>query len=128
MATAADDRSCQLGDFDAVIIGAGIVGAMIVRELSRLKGRFAIVEKEMFPGFGVSKASLSQIHLPDFCPPGSLKGKLCANAPERFKKLAGELDVDYREVDELWLALAAGAGEPLKGSPIPGRGQRRQRI
>lgn len=120
MATAANDRSCQLGDFDAVVIGAGIVGAMIVRELSRLKGRFAIVEKEMFPGFGVSKASLSQIHLPDFCPPGSLKGKLCVNAPERFKKLAGELDVDYREVDELWLALAPAQVSLLKEAQFRG--------
>ena len=85
MATDADARPRHLGDFDAVVIGAGIVGAMIARELSGLKGRFAIVEKEMFPGFGVSKASLAQIHLPDFCPPGSLKGQLCKNAPERFK-------------------------------------------
>ena len=120
MATAANARPFHLGDFDAVVIGAGIVGAMIVRELSRFKGRFAIVEKEMFPGFGVSKASLSQIHLPDFCPPGSLKGKLCINAPERFKKLAGELDVDYRQVDELWIALAPGQVSLLKEAQFRG--------
>jgi glycerol-3-phosphate dehydrogenase len=88
-----------------IVIGAGIIGAMIARQLSKFQGRFAVLEKAAFPGFGVSKASLSQIHLPDFCPPGSLKGRLCRNAPARFKKLAGELDVHYREVDELWLAL-----------------------
>jgi len=94
-----------LGECDVVIIGAGIIGAMIARELSKLKGKFALIEKEAFPGFGVSKASLSQIHLPDFCPIGSLKGKLSANAPQRFKKLARELDLHYREVGEIWLAL-----------------------
>jgi glycerol-3-phosphate dehydrogenase len=88
-----------------IVIGAGIIGAMIARQLSRFQGRFAVVEKADFPGCGVSKASLSQIHLPDFCPPGSLKGKLCRDAPARFKRLAHELDVHYREVDELWLAL-----------------------
>ncbi|MGD9240318.1 MAG: FAD-dependent oxidoreductase, partial [Desulfobacterales bacterium] len=95
----------HIGDYDVIVIGAGIIGAMIARQLSKFQGRFAVLEKAAFPGFGVSKASLSQIHLPDFCPPGSLKGRLCRNAPARFKKLAAELEVLYREVDELWLAL-----------------------
>ncbi len=105
MSTAESATSPHIGDYDAVIIGGGIIGAMIARELSKFQGRFAVLEKEAFPGFGVSKASLSQIHLPDSCPPGSLKGRLCRDAPARFKKLARELDVLYREVDELWLAL-----------------------
>jgi len=107
-----------MGDYDVVVIGAGIVGAMIARELSKLDGRFVVLEKESFPTFGVSKASLSQIHLPDFCPPGSLKGKLCRDAPSRFKRLAIELDVAYREIDELMLALDAsqlGNLEEAKG-------------
>jgi glycerol-3-phosphate dehydrogenase len=97
-----------LSGYDVIVIGAGIVGTMIARELSKLKGRFALIEKEPFPCFGVSKAGLSQIHLPDFCPPGSLKGNLCAEAPRRFKALSRELDVTYREVGELWLALEPG--------------------
>ena len=98
-------NSLYLNACDVVVIGAGIVGAMIARTLSRLDGRFAVLEKENFPAFGVSKASLSQIHLPDFCPPGSLKSKLCRDALGRFKRLANELNVAYREVDELWLGL-----------------------
>jgi glycerol-3-phosphate dehydrogenase len=94
--------------YDVIVVGAGIVGTMIARELSKLKGRFALIDKEPFPCFGVSKAGLSQIHLPDFCPPGSLKGKLCADAPRRFNALSRELDVTYREVGELWLALEPG--------------------
>jgi glycerol-3-phosphate dehydrogenase len=104
----ADDRHSDphhRGDYDVVVIGAGIVGAMIARELSKLEGRFALLEKEPFPCFGMSKAGLSQIHLPDFCPPGSLRGRLCKDATSRFRILATELDVAYREVGELWLAL-----------------------
>jgi len=104
----------HLGDFDVAVIGGGIIGAFIARELSRMQGRFALLEKEAFPGFGISKASLSQIHLPDFCPPGSLKGKLCRDAPERFKALARELGLEYREMDELWLALDPSQMDNLK--------------
>ena len=94
-----------LGTHDVIVIGAGIVGAMIARELTKYEGSFALLEKEAFPTFGVSKAGMSQIHLPDFCPEDSLKGRLCADAVSRFKKLARELALSYREVDELWLAL-----------------------
>jgi glycerol-3-phosphate dehydrogenase len=100
-----EKESNTLGDCDVVIIGAGIIGSMVTREFSRFEGRIVLLEKEPSPGWGVSKGSLSMIHAPDFCPPGTLKGKLCVNAPERFKRLSEELDVRYREVDELWLAL-----------------------
>jgi glycerol-3-phosphate dehydrogenase len=92
-------------NYDVVVIGAGIVGTMIARELSRYEGRVALIEKEPFPGWGVSKGSLAMIHAPDFCPPGTLKGRFCLDAPDRFKKLSKELQVAYREVDELWVAL-----------------------
>lgn len=52
-----------VGEYDVIVIGAGIIGSMIARELSRFEGRFALLDKEPFPGFGVSKASLSQNHL-----------------------------------------------------------------
>jgi glycerol-3-phosphate dehydrogenase len=109
-----------LPPYDVIVIGAGIVGAMIARELSKLEGRVALIEKEPFPCFGVSKAGLSQIHLPNFCPPGSLKGKLCAEAPKRFKILARELDVVYREVGELWLALEPGHMANLEAARMRG--------
>lgn len=106
--------------YEVIVIGAGIVGTMIARELSKLEGRFALIEKEPFPCFGVSKAGLSQIHLPDFCPPGSLKGRLCARAPDRFKALSRELEVTYREVGELWLALEPGHISNLEAARMRG--------
>ena len=33
----------QMDDYDVIIIGGGIVGAMIARQLSKFQGRFAIV-------------------------------------------------------------------------------------
>ncbi len=107
-------------DYDVAIVGAGILGAMIARELSKLEGRFALIEKESFPGLGVSRASLSQIHLPDFCPPGSLKGRLSFAAPDRFRRLSTDLDVVYREVDQLWLALEPSHMDNLRAAKARG--------
>lgn len=92
-------------NYDVVIIGAGIVGAMIARELSRYTGKFALLEKEPFTGFGVSKANPSMLHSPLMFPSGALRIKLSHNAAARYIKLARELDVDFKEVDEVFLAF-----------------------
>lgn len=92
-------------EFDVLIIGAGIIGSFIARELSRYKLRIGLFDKEPFPGIAVTKAGVSLIHSPLMCPPGTLKGRLSVGAPQRYKKLAQELDVPYREVDELFVAF-----------------------
>lgn len=91
--------------YDVIVIGAGITGSWLIRELSRYEGRFAILDKEPMPGFGVTKGGLSQIHAPDFTPSGTLKAQFCRDATRMFQKTARELDLPFRKVDELWLAL-----------------------
>jgi glycerol-3-phosphate dehydrogenase len=92
-------------NYDVIIIGAGIVGSMISRELTKYEGRFALFEKESFSGFGVSKANPCMLHSPLMFPSGPLRIKLAYNAAFRYKKLAQELDVIFKEVDEIFLAF-----------------------
>ena len=106
----------QRSNYDVIIIGAGIVGAMIARELSRYNGRFALIEKESFSGFGVSKANPSMLHSPLMFPSGPLRIKLSYNAAARYKKLASELDVTFKEVDEIFLAFDTDQLEKLKAA------------
>jgi glycerol-3-phosphate dehydrogenase len=91
--------------YDVIIIGAGIVGCMLARELSRYKGRFALLDKEAFTGFGVSKANPCMLHSPLLFPSGPLRIRLAHNAAARYKRLAHDLDVTFKEVDELFLAF-----------------------
>ncbi|MFC1580753.1 NAD(P)/FAD-dependent oxidoreductase [Thermodesulfobacteriota bacterium] len=100
--------------YDAVVIGAGIVGSMIARELSRYEGRFALLEEESFSGFGVTKANPCMLHSPLMFPSGPLRIQLSHNASLRYKKLAKELDVDFREVDEIFVALDRAQLEKLE--------------
>ena len=63
-----------MNTYDVVIIGAGVVGASIARELSRHKLSIAVLEKEEEPAFGVSKSNSGIIHPGTQNQAGSLKG------------------------------------------------------
>jgi len=105
MTHVAIQKQPYLGDYDVVIIGAGIVGSMIARELSKFEGRFALLDKETFSGFGVTKGGPSLLHSPFIFPTGPLRTKLTFGAPLRYRKLSDELDVVFSEFGELFLAL-----------------------
>lgn len=107
MTTVTDSSSSRVGasPYDAIIIGGGIVGSMIARELSRHKGRFALMEKEAATGFGVSKANVSMLHSPFMFSSGPLRFRLAHQAAGRYRRLSKELDVVFREVDEIFVAF-----------------------
>ncbi len=92
--------------YDVVIIGAGVVGTSIARELSRYKLRIAVLEKEAEPAFGVSKSNSGIIHPGTQNHPRSLKGRLCVQGNELVRDIAGELGVDFQEVGELIVAFS----------------------
>jgi len=100
--------------YDVIVVGGGIVGSMIARELSKYKGRFALVEKEPSTGFGVSKANPSMLHSAFMFPSGPLRHRLVYDAASRYRKLAGELDVVFNEVDEIFVALNTTQLEKLE--------------
>ncbi|MDP2912499.1 MAG: NAD(P)/FAD-dependent oxidoreductase [Candidatus Omnitrophota bacterium] len=91
--------------FDVAIIGGGVVGTAIGRELSRYRLRAAIFEKEAELAFGVSKSNSGIIHPGTQNSPGSLKGKLCVLGNLLTRKLAGELCIDFKEAGELIVAF-----------------------
>ncbi len=91
--------------YDVVIIGAGVVGAAIARELSRYKLSIAILEKEEEPAFGVSKSNSGIIHPGTQNPAHSLKGKLCVQGNLLIRKVSQELGLDFKEIGELIVAF-----------------------
>ena len=87
--------------YDVAIIGAGVVGTSIARELSRYKLAIALLEKEEELSFGVSKSNSGIIHPGTQNPPNSLKGKLCVQGNIHMRNVARELGVDFKQVGEL---------------------------
>ena len=91
--------------YDVTIIGGGVAGAAIARELSRYKLRVAILEKEVELAFGVSKSNSGIIHPGTQHTPGTLKGRLCVEGNILTRRLARELSIDFKEVGELIVAF-----------------------
>ncbi len=90
---------------DVAIIGGGVVGTAIARELSRYRLTVALLEKEEELAFGVSKSNSGIIHPGIQNPPGSLKGRLCVQGNMLVRRLARELGIDFKQTGELVVAF-----------------------
>jgi len=90
---------------DIVIIGCGVIGCAIARELSRYKLNVVAIDKEPDVGWGVTKGSMGWIHpfVPQF---KGIKSKLVLEGNERYDKLSDELDVPFRRYGLLIVALS----------------------
>ncbi len=80
---------------DVAIIGAGVVGAAIARQLSRYKLDVVLLEKEGDVSFGTSKANSGIIHGGFHHPPGKLKTRLEVQGNIMFDQLQRELDFPF---------------------------------
>jgi glycerol-3-phosphate dehydrogenase len=91
--------------YDVLIIGAGIVGCALARELAKYDLRVALLEKACEVGFGASKANSGIIHGGHHASPSTLKGRLEWAGNQRWPALCGELGIGFARVGELTVAL-----------------------
>lgn len=92
--------------YDVIIIGAGVIGASIARELSRYNLKVALLEKEDDVTTGASKANSGIVHGGYAAKYGTLKGQLCAKGNKMFQKLEGELNFGYRQTGALVIGFS----------------------
>lgn len=91
--------------YDAVIVGAGVIGCAIARELSKYNLRTLVLEKESDVCCGTSKANSAIIHAGFDAKPETLKGQLNAKANLIFDKLSEDLDFHFRRNGSLVLCF-----------------------
>lgn len=87
--------------YDVIIIGSGVVGAAIARELSRYNLKIGILEKEDDVATGASKANSGIVHGGYAAKYGTLKGQLCGKGNKMYRKLQEELNFGYRKTGAL---------------------------
>ncbi|HDZ91676.1 MAG: NAD(P)/FAD-dependent oxidoreductase [Deltaproteobacteria bacterium] len=90
--------------YDVVIIGAGVVGNAIARELSRYALRIAVVEKELDVGMGTSARNSGVLHSGIHYKPGSLRAKLNVEGNSLMEGLCRELKVKIQYIGKLTVA------------------------
>lgn len=91
--------------YDVIIIGAGVSGTAIARELSRYKVKTCVLEKEEDVCCGTSKANSGIVHAGYDAAPGSLKAKLNVKGNEMMEQLSKDLDFLFQRTGSLVVSL-----------------------
>lgn len=82
--------------YDIIIIGAGVTGCCVARELSRKDYSIAVLERASDVCEGTSKANSGIVHAGYDAKSGSLKARLNVLGNEKMEKLSKELDFPFR--------------------------------
>ena len=82
--------------FDCVVIGAGVVGGLVARELTRYNLSVCIVEKESDVAMGATRANSAIVHAGFDAKEGTLKAKLNVEGSVMMEDVCRQLGVKYK--------------------------------
>lgn len=106
---------------DLVIVGGGVIGCGIARELSKYDINISLVEKEEDVAEGTSKANNGMIHPGNAAMPFTLKAKLNVKGNAMYSKWAEELQFPFKRTGSLVLAYNKEQKKILNLANIAGR-------
>ncbi len=84
--------------YDVVIIGAGISGTMIAKDLSKYKLKVALIEKENDIADGATMANSAIVHTGYDPEDGTLKAKLNVEGARMYPKLCEDLGCQLKQI------------------------------
>ena len=122
------DKALEGKRIDALVIGGGITGCAILRELSKYQMTSLLVEKEEDLALGASSRNDGCVHVGIDLPKNSLKLKYLVRSRKFYERMCKDLDVPYRQDGQSigftnwWLKLLAGPVLKLKAkiNHVPG--------
>ena len=88
-------KKSDIFEFDAVIIGAGVVGLAIANEIADNFDSILVIEKESDFGQHVSSRHSGVIHSGIYYDEGSLKAKLCVEGNKLLYEFCNKNEIDY---------------------------------
>ena len=92
--------------FDVVVIGGGVVGGLILRELTKYQLDVCLLEKAGDVAMGESKANSGIVHAGFDAPVGSLKAKFNVAGNKMMESVCAELGVKFRRNGSLVVAFS----------------------
>ncbi len=93
-------------EYDFAVIGAGVTGAAIARELSRYKASVIVIEKLSDVATETSKANSGIIHAGYDAAEGSMKARMNVQGNPLFDQVCEELYIPFKRIGSLVVALA----------------------
>ncbi|MCY1713852.1 NAD(P)/FAD-dependent oxidoreductase [Caproiciproducens galactitolivorans] len=99
---------------DVIIIGGGVVGCGVARELSRYNLNIALLEKTDDISNGQSKANTAIIHGGYDAKPGTLKAKFNVLGNKMYDRICAELDVPHKRNTSLVVSFGSDGHEALE--------------
>ena len=92
--------------YDVAVIGAGVCGAMITRELTKLNLKAIMLEKCNDVAMGTSKANSAIVHAGFDAENGTLKAKLNVQGASLMAYYCNKLSVPYKNIGSLVVAYS----------------------
>ncbi|MFB4285319.1 MULTISPECIES: L-2-hydroxyglutarate oxidase [unclassified Nonomuraea] len=110
------------------VVGAGIVGLAVARELATARGaEVTVLEKEGRVGAHQTGHNSGVVHAGIYYPPGSLKARLCREGVALLKEYCAAHGLPYDEVGKLVVAsthaerpLLSALAERARANGVPG--------
>ncbi len=100
--------------YDVVIIGAGVTGSAVARELSRYQAEMCVLEKAEDLCSGTSKANSAIIHAGFDAAEGSLMAKMNVRGNEMMDELSEKLDIPFERNGSLVVCIHEEEKDGLK--------------
>ena len=100
--------------YDVIIIGAGVTGSSVARELSRYNANVCVLEKCEDVCEGTSKANSAIVHAGFDAAEGSLMAKMNVRGNEMMGQLAEDLDIPFKRNGAMVVCIHKEALDGLK--------------
>ncbi len=91
--------------YDVVIVGAGVLGGSIFRELTKYNLKVCVLEKENDVAMGTTKANSAIIHAGFDPKPGTIIAEHNVKGNEMYENLCKELDVPFKRNGAMVIAF-----------------------
>lgn len=87
--------------YDVIIIGGGVIGCAVAREISRYRLNAAVLEKELDVACGNSSRNTGMLHAGFTYKTGSLKAECAVEGNKEFDRVANELHIPFRRTGKV---------------------------
>lgn len=100
--------------YDVTVIGAGVIGTCVARNLSKYNLKVLLLDKENDIANGTTKANSAIVHAGYDAVPNSLKARFNVEGNKMMEEICEELDVPFKKIGSLVVAFSDEEMETIK--------------